>query len=160
VEKLKGWELRVPSFLHWGKPSTARSPSWVKIQRAHLLNQYSCVAMKVFWSIGGLEPKDVVARRLPGADDGYTPSYEAAGRVLEVAKESANLNCADRVLLHADAIRATTVLLQVLLRKTTIDRAQLEKFVVSCREGIAICRSLVPNVLSRAEDKFEALVNQ
>jgi hypothetical protein len=153
------WELKVPSFLHWGKPSTARSPSWVKIQRAHLLNQYNCVAMKLFWSLGALEPAQLIARR-PEADDAYTPCYEAASRVLEVAKQSTTFNSIDRMLYHADAIRATTVLLQILLRKTKMDRTLLEKFLLSCRDGIAVCRSLVPNLLSRAEDKFETLVNQ
>jgi len=116
--------------------------------------------MKLHWSITLLEPADVVGRRLPEADDGYTPSYEAASRVLAISKESATLNSVDRILYHSDAIRATTVLLHILLRKNGVDRFELEKFVVSCRDGIAICRSLVPKVLCRAEDKFEALVNQ
>ena len=160
MENLRAWEQKVPSFLHWGKPSTARSPSWVRIQRAHLQNQYNCFVMKLFWSISLLESTDVVVRRIPGPDEAYTSSYEAASRVLDVAKESVTLDCIDRILYHADALRATTVLLQILARKTNMDRNEMEKFVVSCRDGIAICRSLVPKVLSRAEDKFEALVNE
>src|SRR5271170_2181952 len=107
----------MPPFLHWGKPPTARSPSWVRTQRAHLMNQYNCVAMKIFWSITLLEPAELIARRLPAADDANTPSFDAASRVLEVAKEAVTLNRIDRILHHADALRATTVLLQILLRK-------------------------------------------
>ena len=116
--------------------------------------------MKIFWSLAALKPLDVVARPLPDTEDAYTPSYEAASRVLEVAKIAADLRSTDRILFHADTLRATTVILQLLLRKTTMERAQLERFVLSCRAGIATCRSLVPKVLSRAEDKFEALINQ
>ena len=158
MEKLKGWELRIPPFLHWGKPPTARSPAWVRIQRSHLKNQYNCVAMKIFWSITLLEPAEL--NRFPAVDDGYTLSFEAASRVLEVAKEAASLNRVGRILHHTDALRATTVLLQILLRKTTMDHTQIQRFVVACRDGIAICRALVPNVLFRAEDRFEDLITQ
>lgn len=116
--------------------------------------------MKIFWSLAALKPLDVVARPLPDADDAYTPSYEAASRVLEVAKGFADLNADDRIIYHADAIRATTVILQLLLRKTTMERAQLERFVLSCQGGITVCRSLVPKVLSRVEDTFDALIKQ
>jgi hypothetical protein len=116
--------------------------------------------MKLFWSIGALEPADVLARRIPGTEDAFAPSFTAARKILDAAKASANENRASRILQHVDAMRATTVLHQILLRKPTIDRAQLEVFAASCRDGINICRSLVPKVLCRVEDKLEALVAQ
>jgi len=102
----------------------------------------------------------VVVRRIPGAEDGFGSSSEAACRVMAVAKEFVTLQSVDRILYHADALRATTVLLQILARKPDMDRHELEKLVASCRDGIAICRALIPKVLCRIEDKFEALVNQ
>jgi hypothetical protein len=84
----------------------------------------------------------------------------AATRVLEIAKKSVVVNNHARCLFHADAIRATTTLLQMILRKVRPERAELDKYISACRDGITIGRSLVPKVFARAEGIFEKLLNE
>jgi len=87
-------------------------------------------------------------------------SRESACTVLEVAKECTALNGDARCFYHADAIRATISLLQIFLRKPSMERPQLEKSVAACQDALAICRSLVPKELAKAEDTFERLLNE
>lgn len=80
--------------------------------------------------------------------------------MLEVAKECTALNKDAGCLYHADAIRATISLLQILLRNPSMERQQLENSTAACQDGIAICRSLVPKEFTKAEDTFEQLLNE
>jgi hypothetical protein len=90
--------------------------------------------------------------------DSYSAFHVACTRILQIARESVNGHA--RSLFHTDTLRATTALLQILLRKVTLDRSQLDKYILACRDGIAIGRSLVPHVLAKAEGIFEKLLNE
>jgi hypothetical protein len=86
----------------------------------------------------------------------------AASRVLTIVKESAT---ADTItyhrLYHSEAVRATTLLLQILLRTGQQELADRTNEVTqTCRAGIALCRSLVPSFLAKAEDTIEAILDR
>ena len=131
------------------------------MQRMRLQSQYNCIFMKLSWLIAHLDPVVTpIYPQLWEIEGPYATSREAACSVLQVAKECTALNQDARSLYHADAIRATVSLLQILLRKPSMERPQLEKIVIACQDGIAVCRSLVPKELTRAEDTFERLLNE
>jgi hypothetical protein len=130
------------------------------MQRARLRTLHECVSMRLHWSIVSLDPVFHSSNPRPWEPDSYSAFYVASTRVLEIARESADFNSHARCMFHDVAIRATTALLQIILRKVTPDRTQLNKYIASCRDGIEIGRSLVPKLFARAEDIFEKLLNE
>ena len=149
----------MPSFLHWEKQTTHSSPTWIKMQRTYLRSQHMCISMKLSWSIANLDPVTIPKyQRL--WEETYEPSLKAATTVLKIAKESAAVKLSPRTLYHAEAMRATTLILQIILRNVSLEPSQLDRFVVTCRDGITICRSLVPKILTKAEDTHENLLNE
>lgn len=132
----------------------------MKLQRNYLESQYQGINMKVKWSTAGLGPL-LMGKIQPGWDDGdtYAEAGAAAKRVIEIAKNSVTATTACTPY-HSDAIRATTTLLQILLRIGTQEpQEKINEMVATCRGGIALCRSLVPSVLTKAEDTLETLLN-
>jgi hypothetical protein len=129
------------------------------MQRARLQSQYECVNMRLHWSIVSLDPVFSALNTRYRETDSYSAFHVACTRILEIARASVNDNA--RCLFHTDALRATTAVLQILLRnRVTPDRSQQDKYIFACRDGIAISKSLVPDVLTRAEGIFEKLLNQ
>jgi len=129
------------------------------MQRACLQSQYECVNMRLHWSIVSQDPVvNALNTRHFETESFYNAFHVACTRILETAKESRNgpAPC----LFHTHALRATTALLQILLRRVTADRSQQDKYISTCREGIAISKSLVPDVLTRAEGIFEKLLKE
>jgi hypothetical protein len=114
--------------------------------------------MRLHWSIVSLDPVFNALNTRYRETDSYSAFHVASTRILEIARASVDDHA--RSLFHTDALRATTALLQILLRKVTPDRSQLDKYIFACRDGIAISKSLVPDVLTRAEGIFEKLLNK
>lgn len=161
LEQLNQWEQIVPSFLHWEKQPNSYSPTWIKMQRAYLQSQYDCIGMKLNCSIAHLEPiMNDRYTKLEEVENPYALAHKAASRVICIAKGSTALNGSASILYHADAIRATKLALQSILRNASLEPTLLEEFIVSCRDGIKTCRSLVPKLLARAEDTCETLLNE
>ena len=158
IDRLADWVRTIPTFLRWEKHSKDELPLWMMMQRKRLQSQYNCIAMKLWRSLAHLQtvatPINPQLWELEGS------SRESARTVLEVAKDCTTLNEDARCFYHADAIRATISLLQTFLRKPSMERPQLERSVAACQDGIAICRSLVPKELAKAEDTFERLLNE
>jgi len=155
------WERSLPSFLNWTMPTNDRNPrSWVKMQRAYLESQYHCITMKISWSSASLDPV-LMAKFQPFEGDEnerYAEARVTAGRVLDIVKESA-ANSKTATLYHTAAVRATTLLLQILLQHGRLEiHGNIDEIVAKCEEGIALCRFLVPSVLTKAEDTIEALL--
>jgi len=131
----------------------------MKLQQNYLECQYQCISMKVSWSTAGLGPV-LLSKFQTGWDDGatYAEAGDAARRVLDIVRES-TVAAGTCSLYHTDAIRATTTLLQILLRISTQEPDKIGEIVAACREGIVLCRSLVPGVLTKAEDTIETILN-
>lgn len=90
----------------------------------------------------------------------YAAFREAAAGVLAVTQKCVGINPNAPIFYHADAIRATTLLLQGLLRNDALERFQRDETINSCRIGIDLCRALVPNFLARVEDTLQRLLNE
>jgi predicted short-subunit dehydrogenase-like oxidoreductase (DUF2520 family) len=117
--------------------------------------------MKLAWTIAHLSSAALEGHSSQWElENSYAASREIATTVLEVGRESLMLNDCARNFYHADCIRASTVLLQLLLRTVIIERTQQDRFLSSCREGIVECRALIPKVLARTEDTIEKLLNE
>lgn len=130
------------------------------MQRVRLQSQYECASLRLLWSIVTLDPvKNLTDPRL-WVPDTYSSFYETAIRALDVAKTSVLVNRHARFLFHSDAIRPTILLLQIILRKVTMERTQLDKYIARFRDGIKICRSLVPKEIAKVEDSFERLLKE
>ena len=97
-------------------------------------------------------------QRLKG-EDSYSDFLVACTRILEIAEESAAFNGHARCLFHIDVLRATTAILQIILREVTLGRTHLDKYISSCRDAIRIGRSLVPKEFARVEETFENLLD-
>jgi len=160
LDRLWAFQRTIPSFLHWDTPASDSTPPWLKMQRARLQSVFECINMRLHWSIVSLDPVFNASNPQQWETDSYSAFHVACTRILEIAKESVAVNSHSRCLFHADAIRATTALLQIILRKVTRERTQLDKYISSCRDGIAIGRSLIPKVFARAEGIFEKLLNE
>jgi len=159
-EKVVAWERNIPSFLDWKNTVNDRPPrNWMRLQRDYLESQYQCILMKISWSTASLGP--VLIAKLQSIwenGDPYAEARNAAKRVLDIAKESASTTNS-RAFHHSNAVRATTLLLQTLLRESQQDHQEKKNQVTeACREAIALCRSLVPAALAKAEDTIEGLL--
>jgi hypothetical protein len=131
----------------------------MKMQRTYLESQHACISMKLSWSIANLDP--VTLPNYPKlGENTYEPSLEAATTVLKIARESAAVKLIPHTLYRAEAMRATTLILQIILRNFSLEPTQLDRFVDACRNGMTICRSLVPKILTRGEDTHENLLNE
>lgn len=160
LQRLWALQRTIPSFLQWDTPATEGNPPWLRMQRARLQSLHECVSMRLHWAIMSLDPVFNASHQRHRETDSYSAFLLASTRVLDIAKESVVVNNHARCLFHADAIRATAALLQMILRKVTQERAEVDKYISSCRDGIAIGRSLVPKVFARAEGIFERLLNE
>jgi len=161
LDRLHDLKRNIPAFLSWEKQPNDCSPAWLKIQRLRLRSQYESISAKLAWSLAHLSSTEMGAHFGHGEIERlYAASHDTATTVLVVAKESYILNCNARNFYHSDCIRATTLLLQTVLRNSPIDRARLDKFISSCRDGIGACRSLIPKVLARTEDTIDKLLNK
>jgi len=114
--------------------------------------------MRLHWSIVSLDPVFNLSNSRHWETDSYSKFHVASTRIVEIARES--VDGRSRFLFHMDTVRATTAILQLLLRKVTPERTHLDKYIRACRDGIELCRSLVPKVLVRAEGIFEKLLNE
>lgn len=114
--------------------------------------------MRLHWSIVSLDPVFNASNAPHWETDSYSAFHLASTRILQIAREWVTGHA--RCLAHTDTLRATTALLQILLRNVTPDRSQLDKYILACRDGIAIGKSLVPDVLAKAEQTFEKLLNE
>jgi hypothetical protein len=128
------------------------------MQRARLQSQYECVNLRLHWSIVSLDPVFTASNTRHWAPDSYSAFHVSFTRILEIARGSVNSHA--RFLSHTDILYATTNLLQLLLRKVIPDRSQLDKYIVACRDGIAIGKSLIPDVLAKGEGIIEKLLNE
>jgi hypothetical protein len=118
------------------------------------------MVMKINWSTVSLDPSLMAKlQTMWEGGDPYAEARLAARRVLDIVKESVatSKSCG---LLHSDAVRSTTLFLQTLLRKNQQEHPdKIIEVTEACREGIALCRSLVPAVLAKAEDTIEKLLD-
>jgi len=94
--------------------------------------------MRLHWAIMSLDPVFNASNQRHWETDSYSACHLASTRVLEIAKESVIVNNHARWLFHADAIHATTALLRLILRRVPAGRAQYDKCISSCRDGITI----------------------
>jgi len=160
-QQLTEWERTVPAFLDWRQPTKDRTPRrWMTLQRVYLESQYQCLNMKISCSIATLEPV-LMAKFQPGWDNGdpYAEARISARRVIDIVQESAaaTKGCS---LYHSDAVRATATLLQIMLAVgAQQSKGSMQELIAACRGGIALCRSLVPVVLSKAEDTIEKILD-
>jgi hypothetical protein len=162
-KQLSAWERKVPGFLDWRKPASDRSSrAWLKLQRSYLESQYQCILMKISWSTASLDPSLMAKlQSMWEGGDPYADARVAARRVLAIVKDSVATTTASSSLLHSDAVRATTLLLQTLLRNNHQEHPEKKTEVTeACREGIALCRSLVPDALAKAEKTIEKLLDE
>jgi hypothetical protein len=161
IQQLKEWEAKVPTSLHWGKPANDRSPLWLKMQRIRLESQYHCLAMRINWTIALLNTNRTASlQALGNLEDTYTHCRDHALKVVQLSNDSVDLNADAHQFYHADAIRATKQLLHIPLRHVRIQPEQLDKCISYFQQGLTTSRSLVPKVLTRAEDRFEQLLQE
>jgi len=162
-KQLNAWERKVPGFLDWRKPASERlARTWLKLQRSYLESQYQCIVMKISWSTASLDPSLMAKlQSMWEGGDPYADARVAASRVLDIVKDSVATTPASTGLLHSDAVRATTLLLQTLLRNNHQEHLEKKAEIIdACREGIALCRSLVPVALAKAEKTIEKLLDE
>jgi len=116
--------------------------------------------MKISWSTASLDPVLIAKlQSMWNGGDPYAEARNAARRVMDIVKESATTTKA-RTFYHSDAVRAATLLLQTLLRDNPQDQQDKKNEVTAtCREALALSRSLVPPVLTKAEDTIEKLLD-
>jgi len=134
----------------------------LKLQRKCLESQYQCISMKLSWSTANLDP--VLMAKFyslqSSVDDRYAEARITAGRVLDIVKDS-TVNSNAPTLYHSAAVRATTLLLQILLQTGPQDPwEKTSEIAATCREGLLLCRSLVPSALAKAEETIEGLLNR
>jgi hypothetical protein len=64
-------------------------------------------------------------------------------------------------MYHWAAVRATTVLLQILLRNEFHEvKMTSDKLVETCRDGVALCKKLVPDFLTSIENVLDTAITQ
>lgn len=116
--------------------------------------------MKLFWSIAHLDPLLMVKfQSLWDVSDAKQECIQAGQRVLAIIDEVGIPSDSYR-LYHWEAVRATTTLVQMLLRHDMMIDERRMDLVASCRRGIEICRKLIPSVLTRIEDTLESTLDE
>jgi hypothetical protein len=146
----------LPAYLDWDKPNKGLSShSYLKLQRPYLETQFWCVRMKLCLSIAHLDP--VLMARFQSIWDMNVNIYEealkACQNALKVIKQTIEEEGSNQTqMYHWEAVRATTTLIQILLRNE-FNEAQMtsDKLVEACRDGVALCKKLVPDFLTSIE---------
>lgn len=93
----------------------------------------------------------------------YQESLKAGQNALKVIEDTIlqDEGSNQTQMYHWEAVRATTTLLQFLLRNE-IHEVQMtsDKLVETCQKGVAVCRKLVPFYLTNIENVLGTAINQ
>jgi len=159
---LAEWRRSLPSYLDWTKYNSALSTHvYLKMQRPFLETQFQCLMMKVSWSIAHLDPLMLAKfQSIWDVGDANAETLQAAERVLQIIDETGVGSDSYR-FYHWEAIRVTMTLSQMLLRHDTVEgRVRMDNLVKLCRQGLELCRKMVPHILTRVEDALEQALNE
>jgi len=153
------WRKNVPAFLDWDKRNSALSHH-VRQQRPFLEMQYRSIETRLNLAIAHLEPLLISKPSTWEIGNAYGDSVRAARRILDIVEES-GLDCTSIHLYHRDAIRATTIFLQIFLRNDFDDsKISVVELIESCRRGVRLCRISAVGGLTQPEEDIEAALHQ
>lgn len=153
------WRKDVPAFLDWDKRNSALSYH-VRQQRPFLEMQYRCIETRLNLAIAHLKPLLISEPSTWEIGNAYGDSIRAAQRILDIVEESGS-ECTSFHLYHWDAIRATTIFLQIFLRNDFDDtKLSAVELIESCRRGVRLCRISAVGGLTQPEEDIEAALNQ
>jgi hypothetical protein len=155
---LSGWKQQLPKYLDWDHNNSALSKHpYLKLQRAYLEVQFRCLEMKLNWSIGHLDPI-LMPKSICDTGDSRGDSFRAGQRVLEIVD---GMDIKTSRLCHWDALRTTINLVKTLLKNDFVEsQIRLKDLVAVCRDGVRICRKLIPDSLTDPEMSIEDTIGK
>jgi hypothetical protein len=155
-DALVRWRESIPFYLDWDKHNSALSKhSYLKLQRSFLEIQFQCLQMRLQLSVAHLNPSMLSKNFSWNAGIAYSESLRAGQRIVDIITSSGLPSNAYR-MYHWEAIRASSTLLQILLRHDfTPAQLNYDTLAETCREGISVSRRLAPRTLTNVENIIE-----